>query len=118
MELSTDARELLDRIEDWPRTHGAVLAGFALLLRPLLARAYVAGTHGPLSRCEWGSHPDLEPHWSSETSQLVYHQAELDRSEKTAIVARSQPALDALLVCWEGGARAQLRPLPRSASGR
>ena len=104
VELTTDARELLDRIEDWPRTHGAVLAGFALLLRPLLARVYVAGTHGPLSRCEWGSHPDLEPHWSSETSQLVYHQAELDRSEKTAIVARSQPALDALLVCWEGGA--------------
>ena len=57
-------------------------------------------------------------HWSSETSELVHHQADLDRTEKTAIVARSQPALDSLLVCWEGGGAAQLRPLRRSASAR
>jgi hypothetical protein len=101
--LSTNARTLLDRLEDWPRTHAGVLAGFALLLRPLLGRVYIAGSHGPVSRVRWGSHPDLDPNWGSETSELVYHQADIDRTEKTAIVARSQVALDSLLVCWEGG---------------
>ena len=103
VELSTDSRALLDPTDDWTRTHGAVLAGFALLLRPLLARTYVAGTHGPRSQVPWGSHPDLDPGWSSESTELVHHQADLDRTEKVAIVARSQTALDALLVCWEGG---------------
>ena len=69
VELSTNARALLDPLEDWPRTHGAVLAGFALLLRPLLAarvrrrhpRARVAG-------CRGAATPTSIPHWSSETS--------------------------------------------------
>ncbi|MBV9951692.1 MAG: hypothetical protein JO291_07055 [Acidimicrobiia bacterium] len=101
--LSTNARELLDPLDDWTRTNGGVLAGFALLLRPLLAQVYVASTLGPSVPSDWGSHPDLDPNWSSETSELVHHQADLDRTDKIAIVAREQAALDTLLVCWEGG---------------
>jgi hypothetical protein len=101
--LSTNARALLDPFADWTRMHGAVLASCALLLRPLLAQVYLASTLGPSSMIGWGSHPDLDPHWGSETSELVHHQPDIDRTDKVAVVARDQTALDALLVCWEGG---------------
>jgi hypothetical protein len=101
--LSTNARDLLDPLDDWTHTNGGVLAGCALLLRPLLAQVYVASTLGPSVSTVWGSHPDLDRNWGSETSELVHHQANMDRTDKIAVVARDQTALDTLLVCWEGG---------------
>jgi hypothetical protein len=105
VELSTDARTLLDPLDEWPRTHGAVLAAFALLLEPMLEQVFVASTHGPVSECEWGSHPQLDGNWSSEALRITHHLAHLDRTDKIAVVAGSQLALDGLLVCWQGGDR-------------
>ncbi len=103
LELSTDVRRLLDPLDDWTRTHGAVLAGLALLLAPRLSRvsiaaSYVAGIGPP-----WGSHPELDHLWGGDAVRIVHHLDGLDRVAKAALVGADDGARASLLVCWEGG---------------
>src|SRR5699024_10848917 len=63
--VATNIRDLLDPFAAWPRhTHGSVLAGAALLLRPLFGTVVLSATQwAPVAR-DWGSHPELETKWS------------------------------------------------------
>lgn len=98
--FTTNARELLDPIVDWRRSHGAVLASSALLAGARFSSVTVAATFplrfpGPL-----GSHVDIDHHWSSERTQFHHDGAEATRPEKLEVLAEKPELVRQLKVCW------------------
>lgn len=85
--------------KDWMwRSHGSVFAGIAhafRLERMLLASSFNEAAH----LTPWGSHPLVDPLWSSASMTFVHHNAHLSRLEKTRLVAASTPAVRSLMVC-------------------
>ncbi len=79
--------------------HGAVLASMAHLLAPEIHRVYVPSSFGYASLIPWGSHPLLDPLWSSERLELLHDGCEATRFEKVVSIAREDLALNTLRVC-------------------
>lgn len=99
--VETNVRQLLDRAGDWGVvTHGAALASVAHLFGRSPHRVLVPASHHLRDRFPWGTHPVLDPLWSSEALELVHDGAELTRLEKTLLVAEHEVALRHLRVCW------------------
>lgn len=107
LEIETDVMMFKDAYLPGHQAYGAILAGVGHLLGPSFSRIYIATGHtvDTLSIME-GSHPDLDPLWSTETLQFVHDGVEATRREKTGVVAESEVALTTLRVCVEnrGGA--------------
>jgi hypothetical protein len=90
-----------DQFADWEHYHGAALASVAHLLAARFCTVYVPASQtyaylGPL-----GSHPLLDPRWSSESVELVHDGCEASRIEKIEHVAAEPAARHWLRVCWE-----------------
>ena len=87
----------------WAMYHGAAIAGVAHLLgfgRALIGSSYDYATIHP-----WGSHPLLDPLWSTGATAIEHVGTALRRVDKVAEIARLQPALlDDLRVCWQPNA--------------
>lgn len=81
--------------------HGAALATVAHGLGAGLGRLLVGATHSYTDQFPWGSHPLLDPHWSSAGLGLEHVGAEADRVDKVAVLADSPPAMAHLRVCWQ-----------------
>ena len=65
---------------------------------PEYERLYVAGAGVPADRDPFGSHPDLDPNWSTEILEFV-HEAEVDKIEKCRLIGQYEVALQTLHVC-------------------
>jgi len=84
----------------WDWHAGSQLAAVGLCLIPMLRRLYIpAGdTYSTLS--PWGSHPLVDPLWSTESLEFRHDGCEAFRSQKLdRYVARSRLALENLRVC-------------------
>jgi hypothetical protein len=101
--VSCNLRHLSYRWIPWGRVqHGAALASVALCFRRFFRRIYVAASVVYDSPAPWGSHPLLDPLWSTESLEIVHDGCEASRAEKIQWqVARSAVALDHLRVCSE-----------------
>ncbi len=72
VEVETNLRDFLNRQRDsWSLTHGAALATAGLALSGSLSRLYIAASFQPTSLPPWGSHPDLDPLFSTERIEFV-----------------------------------------------
>ena len=100
IEVETNARVLLDREVHWELSHGAALASVAHLLEPFVSTIYVPASHSFADLFPWGSHPLLDPLWSSETVSLIHDGCEANRAERVERIAQSSTALRHLRVCW------------------
>ncbi len=97
---ATNARSLFVPLVCWGDYHGAALAAVALSLRNVLETALVPATRTYTRLEPWGSHPLLDPLWSTEHTQIVHDGAEATRIEKTVDwICRSDLALQGLRVC-------------------
>jgi hypothetical protein len=76
---------------------GALLAAVALALG--FPRTYVAASLFYRDLCPWGTHPLLDPLWSTEATEIVHHGAEATRAEKIARIGARPGALESLRVC-------------------
>jgi bacterioferritin-associated ferredoxin len=87
----------------WAMYHGAAIAGVAHLLGPrrvLIGSSYDYATIHP-----WGSHPLLDPLWSTGATSFEHVGTALRRVDKVAEIARLHPTLlDDLRVCWQPNA--------------
>lgn len=102
IEIETNIRELLDPYVDWGVLgHGAALAAIGHLLAPSLRRIFIPASHTYADLFPWGSHPVLDPLWSSESLEFVHDGCEGTRVEKVALLARYDVALQSLRVCWK-----------------
>ncbi len=100
--LTTNARAVVDPIVPWERSHGAVLGSVALSLGVLLHRVVIASTYPADADLPWGSHPALDPCWSTERTRIRHDGAELGRVDKVARIVGEPGLLRDLKVCWIG----------------
>jgi hypothetical protein len=103
IELWTDVRRVSDRYVDWGfHYHGAALAMIGLLLAPLLGEILVPASWNVDDLRPWGSHPDLDPLWTSSAVTFLHEGETVRRPRKVAFIADFPVAMDNLRVCWEG----------------
>ncbi|MGK2874829.1 MAG: hypothetical protein ACSLEW_04195 [Nocardioides sp.] len=104
--VTTNIRDLLNGWLRWPsELHGAVLVSLGLVCSSSIGVLMIPSTdtYGPTM--PWGSHPDLDPLWSTDRLQVIRHGDDLDRTEKTMRVARDPRAQRHLRVCWKARRR-------------
>jgi hypothetical protein len=96
----TDLRSFSDPYLTWEEYHGAALSAVALMLGDRYTRVLIASSHGGHDLSPWGSHPALDPLWSTERVEIVHSGYGLTRVDKAAIVSQSEVALRWMRVCY------------------
>ncbi|HEY1207954.1 MAG TPA: hypothetical protein VGE85_01170 [Terracidiphilus sp.] len=87
----------------WGMYCGAALAAVAHALAPNHGKVYIASSYPYADLHPWGSHPLLDPLWSTEAVQIVYDGGET-RMDKLRVIIQYPEALSRLRVCWENPA--------------
>lgn len=98
--VETNVRSLSDGIASWDLYHGGPMAGVALALGGLWHRVLVASTYAYQELHPWGSHPLVDPRWSTERVTVVHDGCEATRLQKVRRLSASDLALTSLRVCW------------------
>jgi hypothetical protein len=98
--VRTNLKTALDPFVEWgPLGHGAFLVAIGHLLAPIFDRIYIPSSKSYPQLTPWGTHPLLDPLWSSETLEFVHDGCEANRVKKVAVIASSDTALRNLRVC-------------------
>jgi hypothetical protein len=98
IEIETDVRRFSDPIVDWTRYHGSLLAGVGHLLSASFRKVYIPASDTFATLSPFGSHPLLDPLWTTEDLQIVHHGLEATRADKVAFIA-DHDVLQWLRVC-------------------
>lgn len=101
IEVETNLREISDRYVDWVDYFGCGFASIALLLSPQFKKIYIASSESYAHLDPCGSHPLLDPLWSTEYLEIVHDGCEANRNEKVARIAQNDIVLKSLRVCYE-----------------
>ncbi len=107
IEVETNLRAFSEPYAGWGSLyHGCALATVALLLSPQLRKVYIPASYSYSQMHPWGSHPLLDPLWSTNETEIVHDGCEALRIEKVARISSCDVALRSLRSCWEnpGGA--------------
>jgi hypothetical protein len=99
VEVETNVRTFTDRYVDWLLYHGPVLASVALLHQRTFRKVFIPATHTYAHPYPMGTHPLLDPLWSTEFTEFVHDGGEATRPEKVGFIAGSELAMDWLRVC-------------------
>lgn len=99
LEVETDVRRFSDLYVGWVDYHGAALASVALLLAPWFGRVYIPATQTYGTLTPLGSHPLVDPLWSSERVEIVHDGCEAGRLEKIRRIEPCATARKWLRVC-------------------
>lgn len=102
--VSTNARNAVKSLDWLQFGHGAVLASAGLLLQGELGNLLVASSSTPQTLKPVGTHPHLDPLWSTETLTFV-HDAMLPRQKKLQHISGDPVAMKWLRVCWRAPQR-------------
>jgi hypothetical protein len=103
--VRTNLREHpLHRTSRWDRTHGGALAALGHLLSGRVATLLLAASYPVEHLQPWGSHPDLDRHWSADV-EVRHVGADRWRAQKLAELAGERLVADHLRVCWQHGTR-------------
>ena len=97
--VATNIRRVTMALAPWTMVHGGALAAVALALAPLLSRVMIAASTTYDVLYPWGTHPVLDPLWSTELLTVVHDGCEMNTIDKTRMIASSQLALDTLRTC-------------------
>lgn len=104
IEVKTNLREFCDQFVSWRYYHGAALGSVANLLSAQVGTVYVAATHTYANLIPCGSHPMLDPLWSSEAVKIVHDGCEATRFQKVDRMAQNPIALRTVRVCYRNKA--------------
>lgn len=104
--IETDLREhRLFRRVSWEASHGAAVAFLGHLLQEHIGSLLISSSYDQNHLGPWGSHPDLDPCWSSSRLSVSSIGHEVSRSEKIRRLVNHPVARsllkDHLRVCWE-----------------
>ena len=99
IQVKTNIRAFLDPHVSWDLAYGAAAASVALVLALFFRRVYIASSFTYADLIPNGSHPLLDPLWSTEDVDLVHDGCETARVHKIAHVANYDTALRHLRVC-------------------
>lgn len=96
----TNARSVFSEFVSWAHFHGAFLAAVALQMQGRLTQVRVPSSGDVRDVRPWGSHPLVDPLWSTEATEICYDRLDVTRMGKTAAIARDDVLLRNLRVCW------------------
>jgi hypothetical protein len=82
--------------------HGALLASIGHVLAHDFGEVLIPGSAPETLLHPWGSHPELDPLWSSDGVEFV-HDGAVTRGEKIDLIKDSDMALENLRVCFQVG---------------
>lgn len=101
VEVVTNVKPCADRHVRWGEIyHGPATAGIGIG-HATWGRALIASSHVEADLHPWGSHPDLDPAWSSTAVRVEHDAVEVDRVEKVDEIGSWDTAMRHLRVCWE-----------------
>ena len=102
IEVKTDLRSRLDRNRlNWGlQGHGALLAHVGIALSTVVEKIYVPSSYTADQLHPWGTHPDLDGHWSSDAVEFVHDGVEASRAAKMEKFIEQDAAMNNLRVCW------------------
>jgi hypothetical protein len=83
----------------WKFYHGAALVTVALLFQDRLGKVLIPATWSYADLLPWGSHPLLDPLWSTEQTAIEHAGCEATRVEKAAYISEHPVAMRYLRVC-------------------
>ena len=99
--VTTNLREFTDRLVDWIAVHmGGGLASIALALGCMLNAVNIASGPAYNYLNPHGSHPLLDPLWSTEYLAVLHDGCEARRLDKVQFIAPFHIALENLRVCF------------------
>ncbi len=101
IEVETNLRTFSETYAGWELYHGCALATVALLLSPQFRKVYIPASYSYSQLHPWGSHPLLDPLWSTDETEIVHDGCEALRIEKVARISTCNVALRWLRSCWE-----------------
>jgi len=104
--VDTNLRHFVEPLRGWGDNHGGILAACALAVGAQVAALGIPSSFALGNLVPLGSHPLLDPHWSTERTAVYHGAPEVTRTDKLIAVAADQQALDDLLVCNGPDARA------------
>ncbi len=96
---STNVRQFVNAV-DWTNAHGTALAASALFFEGLWSRFFIPSSYTGASYPKWGTHPELDPHLSTERLTFVHEGATLNRVGKLARIIQAPESYARLRVCW------------------
>jgi hypothetical protein len=97
--VETNAKWIFSKYVSWLHFHGQLLSAIALQLQGRLAKVRMPATYDIRTLQPWGSHPYLDPLWSTGAIQIVHDRIDVTRLEKLARIARDRVLLENLRVC-------------------
>ena len=100
IEVTTDLRSLSDPLVQWRQYQGAALASVGLLFQHLFHKVLIPAAYSYADLRPWGSHPLLDPLWSTELTNFEHDGCEATRVDKVAYISRHEVAMKWLRVCW------------------
>ena len=98
--VETNMRQVIEsRKLSWGACHGSVLAAIGIALQ---ARKFIIpSSYTYADLFPWGSHPLLDPLWSSETTTVIHDGVSYTRTQKTEQLLQHPYLLNGLQVCWK-----------------
>lgn len=102
VEVTTNVRDLAEwNSLDWGlHYHGAAIAFVAHMISGLHTVA-IAGSYQKSMRHPWGTHPGLDPLWSSSGLRFLHDGSDASRPQKVARIAPNDIAMSTLRICYE-----------------
>ena len=98
--VATNIRDFGIEFVRWGRLyHGAAMASVGLALEDVFDRVYIASSFSPGQLCPWGSHPALDPLWSTERLSFSHDGCNLRRVDKIRFIVQYPIVMDTLRVC-------------------
>lgn len=102
IEVETDVKPWMDGLVRWGEIyHGAATAGVALAHSGHVGEALIASSEADDDLTPWGSHPDLDPLWSTSSQTIVHDARDYHRIDKVRDIVDWDLAMRHLRVCWE-----------------
>jgi hypothetical protein len=98
--VATNVRELAVRLVDQASLYiGAAMASVALTLENVFQKVYVASSYSRDQLIPYGSHPGLDPLWSTEQLSIAHDTCETRRVDKARFIAQFPVVTDTLRTC-------------------
>jgi hypothetical protein len=98
--LESNLRHFTERFQPWDVTFGGGLAGMALTLGERFSHVLLAASFPLGAPTSFGSHPALDPLFSTERTEIVHSGAAATRVDKVRYLAAHPVALRNLKVCY------------------
>jgi len=86
---------------NWERTHGAALAAIGHVLGGTLGTLIIPSSYRVDRLIPWGSHPEIDPLWSTSRVSIEHDDVRVGREDKVARIVHEPMVWSHLRVCWQ-----------------